>query len=147
MRKIQIERKLFELFGLKFFVFENFQDSDLNIDDKAIYPRESDDELVNIFAKSKFFAIWEDERRLNSSLICACEGNLNLIINFLKKIGIKENAYSTFSPKPNEEPSVLYLQSKEVMATFIQKVVSSTKKSVELMPINFFSAKDNIIYP
>ena len=94
MRKIQMERKLFELFGLKFFVYENFQDADLNIDDKSIYPFDDEAELVNIFARCEFFNIWREEKRLNSGLICACEANLNLIISFLQKIGIKEDAYS-----------------------------------------------------
>lgn len=122
MRRIQMERKLFELFSLKFFVFENFQDSDLNIDDKSLYPFDDEVELVNIFAKCEFFTIWKEERRLNSGLICACEGNLNLIISVLQKIGIKEDAYSTSSSNPN----VLYLTSEKVMSTFIQKLSITT---------------------
>lgn len=131
MRKIQIERTLFELFGHKFFVFENFHDADLNIDDKSIYKHDNQEQLINIFATNQFFAIWSDERRLNAGVICACEGNLCLIIAFLKKIGVKDDAYSTFDCGLGGEPRVLYLTSQDGMYAFIHNLASATiaKKS------------------
>ncbi len=125
MRKIQMERKLFELFGHKFLVFENFKDSDLNIDDKSIYKFEDEEELVSIFVKKRFFNIWSDHRRLNSSLICACEGNLSIIVAHLRKIGIKDEAYSTSDCGLRGGPSVLYFASKDTIYEFIQSFAST----------------------
>lgn len=128
MRKIQIERKLFELFGYKFLVFENFEDSDLNIDDEFTYKDDNKEKLVDIFVANKFYSIWSDERRHNASIICACHGNLNLIINFLKKIGVSTDNYATFNCYLQDgEDSVLYLTSKEAMQVFINHLYSEKK--------------------
>ncbi|MBA2709074.1 MAG: hypothetical protein H0U57_00555 [Tatlockia sp.] len=145
MRKIQTERKLFELLGFKFFVFENFKDTDLNIDDKSIYKFEDKDKLVDIFASKKFFDIWSDNRRLNSNLICACEGNLNLVVAFLHQLGIKEEAYSTSNCGKLGEPSVLYL-SKESMYAFIQSL-GSALTSKKFLSTAFFSSQGSINAP
>lgn len=145
MRKIQTERKLFELFGLKFFVFENFKDSDLNIDDKSIYKYDDDDQLVDLFATKRFFEIWSDTRRLNANLICACEGNLNLIVAFLKKIGIKQESFSTSNCGRFGEPTVLYL-SNESMYAFIQ-CLSSALTEEKFALTAFFSSQGRINAP
>ncbi|KTD28002.1 MULTISPECIES: hypothetical protein [Legionella] len=120
MRKIQIERTLFELFGHKFLVFERFEDGDLNIDDKTIYNYENPDTLVDIFVINKFYAIWSDERRHNSSVICACYGNLTVIVNLLKKISIPDHCYSTFNCHQEGEDRVLYITSQEAMQSFVK---------------------------
>lgn len=150
MRRIQIERKLFELFGYKFFVFENFQDADLNIDDHSIYQYDNQEELVDIFASNHFFAIWSDEKRLNSGLICACEGHLNLIIAFLKKIGIKQSAYFTSDCGLAGEPRVLYLESQDAMHLFVRRLYNSaspTTTTKKLALASLFGVKDRRSLP
>ncbi|MBA2653308.1 MAG: hypothetical protein H0U73_13750 [Tatlockia sp.] len=136
-----MERKLFELFGLKFFVFENFQDPDLNIDDKSIYQFDNEEQLVDIFANHQFFTIWSDERRLNAGVICACEGNLNKIITYLSEIGIHERLYSTSNCGIRGEPSVLFLRSKKAMTIFKKSLVSEEKEK-RLALTSFFGAAE-----
>ncbi|ARG96477.1 hypothetical protein [Legionella micdadei] len=143
MRKIQIERTLFELFGHKFFVFENFEDADLNIDDKTIYKFENPDTLVDLFVTNQFYAIWSDERRHDSNVICSCYGNLNLIVNFLKKIGIPNNGYSTFNCYLEGEDRVLYLN-QESMQVFIDHLRKAHKKI--LLGANVYQLKKNEIF-
>lgn len=138
MRKIQMERKLFEWFGFKFFVFENFKDSDLNIDDKSIYKFDDEEELSEIFATKKFFNIWSDKRRLNSSLICACESNLSTIVGFLKKLGLEEEIYSTSNCDSLGDPTVLYL-SQTAMYALIQNLGSELPENNATAPSSFIS--------
>lgn len=144
MRKIQIERTLFELFGHKFLVFENFEDSDLNIDDEFTYKNDNKDKLVDIFVANKFYSIWNDERRHNASIVCACNGNLNLIINFLKKIGLSTDCYATFNCHLSEaEDSVLYLTSKEAMQAFIKHLNSEKTLKKLRVSSNVFPLRKN----
>ncbi|MBA2657592.1 MAG: hypothetical protein H0U70_11540 [Tatlockia sp.] len=144
MRKIPMERKLFEIFGLKFFVYENFQDQDLNIDDKSIYQFDDEDQLVDLFALNQFFAIWHDERRINAGVICACEGNLYKIISFMKEIGVEDYAYSTSDCGIPGEPTVLYLP-KKTMDIFIKNIALEIMDK-RLAPTTLFYAQANIIY-
>ncbi len=142
MRKVRIERKLFELFGYKFLVFENFVDSDLNIDDESIYGYEDQNLLVDIFVSNKFYSIWSDERRHNASVICACDGNLSVVINFLNSIKISTNCYSTFDCDLGGEDNVLYITSQDAMHIFAHNLLSSdaNKKSPQAVffaPIMF----------
>ncbi|KTC87878.1 MULTISPECIES: hypothetical protein [Legionella] len=144
MRKIQIERKLFELFGHKFLVFENFEDSDLNIDDELTYKDDNKDKLVDIFVANKFYSIWSDERRHNASIICACHGNLKIIIDFLKKIGVSTSSYATFNCHLHEaEDTVLYMTSEEAMQTFIKHLYSGKKLKKLLFSSNVFPLRKN----
>ena len=50
------------------------------------------------------------------------------------------------TPTTDSNPNVLYLTSQNDMSTFIQKI-STSPKLENLMPINFLSSKDNIIFP
>src|SRR5258708_11027303 len=131
MRRIQIERKLFELFGCKFFFFEYFKDLDLNIDDISIYRYDNPEQLVKIFATNQFFEIWNDPRRVGAGVLCACEGHLNVILSFLKKKGIKAEAYATSDCGLKGEPRVLYFMSTQACATFIQQLTSVSARSIE----------------
>lgn len=109
MRKIQIERKLFELLGTKFFVFENFEDADLDIDDVSVYPEKNSADLVDFFSSNQFFAIWGENRRINANVICACQGHLGKIVHFLKNIKVPNSSFSTFNCGLRGEGRVLFL--------------------------------------
>ncbi|MFA5960231.1 MAG: hypothetical protein WC785_06915 [Tatlockia sp.] len=122
MRKIQIERKLFELFGYKFFVFEDFEDADLDIDNGAIYQGEDQDELINWFVINQFYSIWHDERRHNATVICACEGHLNKITRFLKTGDLPKSSYSTFNCGLRGEGRVLFIHSKASLHQFKSEI-------------------------
>ncbi|CDZ75834.1 hypothetical protein BN59_00093 [Legionella massiliensis] len=142
MRKIQIERKLFELFGHKFFVFENFQDIDLDIDNKLIYKHDNQDALVDIFARNQFYSIWSDERRLNAGVICACEGDISMVVGFLKRAGFKDDSYSTFDcGLIGSNSSVLFLTSPETMQAFIAHLAVATFAN-KFAQSTFFGAKE-----
>lgn len=140
MRNIQIERKLFELFGYQFLVFENFEDMDLNIDDKSIYTQDDPQRLVEIFAENQFYAIWSDQRRLNAAIICSCEQNLNRVIHFLKKIGMPKGSYSTFDCGLNAGDRVLYIPNPTEMQRFVRHLTLALNVK-EVANIDFFRQK------
>lgn len=140
MRKIQIERKLFELFGHQFLVFENFEDMDLNIDDQSIYKNDDPQALVDIFVKNQFYSIWNDKRRLNAAIICSCDGNLNLVVDFLMKIGIQSDNYATFDCGLKRGDRVLYFTNHKDMRQFIQHLTSALNAK-KLIGNDFFKQK------
>lgn len=145
MRQIQIERKLFELFGHKFFAFENFQDADLNIDDKTIYKYDNQNKLVDIFASNQFYTIWNDERRVNAGVICAWNGDISMIVTFLKNIGFKENSYTTFDCGLRGNPRVLFFPEPKAMQKFIEHLTNEAVAKKIAQTTFFCTEKRKII--